>query len=76
MSQVRGLGRRERVARKRHRRTVEHFFDGSAWRTCKLGRNKRFKSLSSLACSLKASGSSVGDTREGTTGARVAEAEL
>lgn len=76
MSRVRGLGRRERVARKRHRRTVESFFDGSAWRTCKLGRNKRSKSLSSLICSLKTSGSSVGDARKGTTGAQVAEAEL
>lgn len=72
MSQVRGLGRRERVARKRHRRTVESYFDGSAWRTCKLGR-KKYKS--SLRCFLLTSGSSVGDTREGTTGARVAETE-
>jgi len=76
MSRVRGLGRRERVARKRHRRTVEYFFDGSAWRTCKLGRKKRCKSLSSLARSLKTSGSAVGDARKGTTAARVAETEL
>ena len=75
MSWVRGLGRRERVARKRYRRTVEKFFDGSEWRTCKLGRKKGRKSLSSLFRSLKTSSSSVGDTRKGTTGAQVAEAE-
>lgn len=72
MSGVRGLGRRERVARKRHRRTIASHFDGSAWRTCKLGRKK---SMSSLIRSLSTSGSSVEDTRKGTAGAQVAEAE-
>lgn len=72
MSAVRGLGRRERVARKRYRRTVSSYRDGSAWRTCKLGR-KKF--MSSLIRSLSTSGRAVGDTREGTTVALVAETE-
>lgn len=73
MSQVRGLGRRERVARNRHRRTISHHFGGgSESRTYKLGRTKH---LPNLFRSLKASGSTSRDDREVAPAVRVAEVE-
>ncbi len=73
MSQARGLGRRERVARNRHRRCVIFTCGGgSESRTYKLGRKKH---LPNLFRSLMASGSATREDREVAHAARVAEVE-
>jgi hypothetical protein len=73
MSQVRGLGRRERVARNRHRRTLTYVCGGgSESGTYKLGRTKH---LPNLIRSLKASSSTSRDDREVAPAVRVAEVE-
>ena len=40
MSKLWNPGKRERGARKRHRRAVVSFYDGAEWKTLKLGHKK------------------------------------
>lgn len=72
MSMVRGLGRRERVARNRHRRCVVFTSNGSVSGTFKLGRKKH---LPSLFRSHLTSGSTSRDDREVAPDVRVVETE-
>lgn len=72
MSMARGLGRRERVARNRHRRCTTYIYNGSESGTFKLGRKKY---LPRLFRSLMASGSTSGDDREVAPDVRVVETE-
>lgn len=72
MSMARGLGRRERVARNRHRRCITYIYCGSVSGTFKLGRKKH---LPSLFRSQLTSSSASRDDREVAPGVRVVETE-
>ena len=78
MSMVRGLGRRERVARNRHFRGEVYFRNGSESGTYKLGRKKYRTHLSRffLTSSSASSGKKNLASREASEGVRVVETEM